>query len=405
VAPPPAVVDAAPPLTDATVSATLDAAAPDATPGAPAAPLVGKDFIDEGNVLFRVAACGGTTPVPERFDAARIDAHCKDLQAKYADYRRQWMDLAVPYIAHIRPKGLPDEVVYPFGGGDLMSALATFPDAVTYTTVSLEIAGDIRKIDSITPRRLEAELGRNRLYLGKLFEKIHSRTVNLDLESRSDLPGEIVFSLVGLAIYGFEPVSVRYFKLNPDGSLRYLTASDIESMEQTAAAKKRGAAEVQADIFGDVEIQFRKAGDPTAPGKTLRHVAYNLDDKHMRANPALSRHLEGKGKVSAMTKAASHCLWSDDFSVIRQYLLDHMAWMISDTTGIPARIAARAGFVQDTYGVMEWPALFGFVDVKNAEDMKRLWLTNPQHDLPFRYGYPDQNHHGHMMVTRPSDAR
>ncbi len=210
--------------------------------------------------------------------------------------------------------------------------------------------------------------------------------------------------MVALAIYGFEPVSLRYFKLNADGTLRYLTASDIEAMEKAGAAKKRSSADIQADIFGDVELGFRKSGDPSAPLKTLRHIAYNLDDKHLRADPSLLRHLEAMGKVSAMTKAASHCLWSDDFSLIRQYLLDHMVWMISDTTGIPTRIATRAGFVQDTYGIMEWPAIFGFVDVKNAEDMAKLWKTNPQHDLPFRYGYPDRDHHGHLMVTRPASS-
>src|SRR5208337_2857509 len=182
--------------------------------------------------------------------------------------------------------------------------------------------------DTITPKRLETELALNRLHLGKLFEKIHSRTVNLDIESKSDLPGEIVFSLVALAIYGQEPVSLRYFKFNPDGTLHYLTAEDIDTMEKADVAKKRSPADIQADIFGNVEIQFRKAGDASAPVKTFRHVAYNLDDKHLHADPSILRHLEAKGRVSVMTKAASHCLWSDDFSVIRQYLLDHMAWMI-----------------------------------------------------------------------------
>ncbi len=391
---PPVAVDAAPP----------DAAKP------PPPPLAGQDFIDQARILFRLAACGGSGPIPDRFDAKMVEAHCKDLTAKYAEYKRQWVDVAMPYIAKLEPAGLPKEVVYPFGGSDLMSALATFPDATTYTTVSLEIAADIRRVDTITQKKLDAELRLNRDHLGKLFEKIHSRTVNLDIESKSDLPGEIVFSLVALAIYGQEPVSLRYFKFNPDGTLHYLTAEDIDTMEKADAAKKRSPADIQADIFGNVEIQFRKAGDANAPVKTFRHVAYNLDDKHLRADPSILRHLEAKGRVSVMTKAASHCLWSDDFSVIRQYLLDHMAWMISDSTGIPVRIASKAGFIQDTYGIMEWPAAF-FVDNRNqvainrdAEDMRKLWKTNPQHDLPFRYGYPDRDHHGHLMVTHPAAA-
>ncbi len=36
---------------------------------------------------------------------------------------------------------LPEAVVYPFGGGDLLSALAAYPDAAEYTTLSLELAG------------------------------------------------------------------------------------------------------------------------------------------------------------------------------------------------------------------------------------------------------------------------
>jgi hypothetical protein len=389
---------------------------PDAARDAPVghdaapAPLAGQDFIDQARVLFRLAACGGDAPIPARFDAKTVEAHCKDLTAKYAEYKRQWVDIAMPYIANLEPKGLPQEVVYPFGGSDLMSALATFPDGLTYTTISLEASADIRRVDTITQKKLDAELALNRLHLGKLFEKVHSRTVNLDMESKSDLPGEIVFSLVALAIYGFEPVSLRYFRINADGTLHYLTAEDIDTMEKAELAKKKSPADIAADVFGAVELQFRKAGDPSAPLKTFRHMAWNLDDKHLRADPSILRHLEAKGKVSAMTKAASHCLWSDEFSTIRQYLLDHMVWMISDSTGIPIRIAKRAGWTEDTYGVFEWPAAF-FVDNKNvednnrnAEDMRKLWKQNPQHDLAFRYGYPDRDHHAHMMVTRPASS-
>ncbi len=393
----------APPAAPPPDAGPADASAESAAAALP--PMVGADFAAQARELYRVAACGGDGPVPDRFDAKMIDAHCKDLLTKYDEYKSQWMSVAIPYLAALVPKGLPDQIVYPFGGGDLMTALATFPDAKVYSTISLEPAADIRKIDTISAKKLQEELALNRLHLGKLFEKVHSRTVNLDLESKSDLPGEIVFDLVALVLYGYEPVSLRYFKVNPDGTLRYLEATDIDAMQKEGAAKKKRPSDVEADIFGDMELQFRKTGDAAAPIKTLRHVAFNLDDKHMKADPSLLRRLEAKGQITAMTKAASHFLWSDDFSIIRQYLLDHMVWMISDSTGIPPRYATKAGFVQDTYGIMEWPAAFGTVDNRNAEDLRKLFKSNPQKDLPFRYGYPDRDHHGHMMITRrPSPA-
>jgi len=147
-------------------------------------------------------------------------------------------------------------------------------------------------------------------------------------------------------------------------------------------------------------VLFRKKGDPSAPYKTLRHVAMNLDDNHMKADGRLQKHLEAKGKIAAMTKAASHLLWSDDFSVIREYLAKHMDWMISDSTGFTPAFAKKAGFVQDTYGTFTWPEPFGAVDPKNAEDLRKLFLANPHTDITFRYGYPDQASHGHILVTR-----
>jgi hypothetical protein len=399
-APPSAVPSAAESPSDA--AATDAVASADAAPTPPSAPLAGADFEPQARELYRVAACGGDGPVPDRLDPKMIEAHCKDLLSKYEEYRSTWMSVAIPYLAALVPKGLPTEIVYPFGGGDLMTALGTFPDGKVYSTISLEPAADIRKIDTISPKKLQDELALNRLHLGKLFEKVHSRTVNLDLESKSDLPGEIVFSMVALALYGFEPVSLRYFKVNSDGTLRYLETADIETIEKEGAAKKKRPSDVESDIFGNMELQFRKRGDAAAPVKILRHVAFNLDDKHMKADPSLLHRLEAKGKITAMTKAASHFLWSDDFSIIRQYLLDHMVWMISDSTGIPPRYATKAGFVQDTYGIMTWPAAFGTVDNRDAEDLRKLFKSNPQKDLPFRYGYPDRDHHGHMMITHPA---
>ena len=292
-------------------------------------PLEGTNFIDQAKELYRVAACGGDDAVDAKFDAAIVDAHCKELRALMDDYKANWVNVAMPYIAELVPKELPPKVVYPFGGGDLLSALATFPDMPEYTTISLESAGDARKIDSITAKKLKAELALNRVHLGKLFEKAHSRTINLDLESKSDLPGEIIFTMVALVVHGYEPVALRYFRFNPDGTLHYLDNDEIAKAEKEKAAKSKSKTQAELEIFADMELQFRKKGDPAAPVRVLRHVAFNLDDAHMTANPSLLKHLEAKGRITAMTKAASHFLWSDGFSIIRNYLLSHMEWMIS----------------------------------------------------------------------------
>ena len=52
----------------------------------------------------------------------------------------------------MRPAGLPSSVVYPFGGGDLVGALVTFPDAKEITTISLEHAGDPTRLAKLTKK-------------------------------------------------------------------------------------------------------------------------------------------------------------------------------------------------------------------------------------------------------------
>lgn len=396
----------------ATTQGDVDAATASVDAGVDAAlpPLLGANELSPTMEIFRLAACGGAastagvdpspSPVPAAFDAPMVDAHCKDLAQLYVDYKKNWMDVAMPFLGKLVPKDSPKTVVYPFGGGDLMGAIATYPDATEYTTISLEIAADVRKVDAAPKAMLKAELGRYRMVLGKYFDKAHSRTDNLDLGTKSVLPGEVVFDLVALVLHGYEPLAVRYFRFDQDGAPKYVSEDDIAAADKAVKDKKKQQADVDNDVFRNLEILFRKKGDAGAPVKTLRHVAMNLDDNHMKADGRLLKHLESKGKIAAMTKAASHLLWSDDFSVIRNYLATHTDWMISDSTGFTPAFAKKAGFVQDTYGTFTWPEPFGAVDPKNADDVRKLFLANPHTDVSFRYGYPDKDSHGHIVVTR-----
>jgi len=136
----------------ATASAVAEApdASTDAAPAPPPEVLAGADFANDAKTLFRVAACGSTDqPVPAGFDPAVVDAHCKELATMVAEYKKTWVDVAMPFIAKLRPKNLPTTVVYPFGGGDLLGALATYPDGTDFTTISLEIAADVRKVEGV----------------------------------------------------------------------------------------------------------------------------------------------------------------------------------------------------------------------------------------------------------------
>lgn len=290
-----------------------------------------------------------------------------------------------PLLSQLVPQDrLP--VVYPFGGGDLLTALGTYPNATEITTLSLEIAGDVRAAAKAPAEKLEAALVQAGDNLRRLVAVEHSKTTNLSSMSHSALPAEIVFSLYALSVWGFEPVGLRYFQVDPNGQLNYLTKADLQQRDA------RGRA-----YLPHVEIEFKRPGETQV--RVFRHIATDLADSHLKKDDRVLQHLRAKGKFLAMTKAASYLLWWETFSMIRQCLADGAVFMISDSTGFPPKYAKAQGFTQTTYGQFHGPFLTQATPQISNEFIE-LWKTQPQRPLPFRYGYPDRDRHGHMLVTK-----
>jgi hypothetical protein len=152
--------------------------------------------------------------------------------------------------------------------------------------------------------------------------------------------------------------------------------------------------------FAHVEIRYRRTGEQRV--RVHRHLGWNLGDRYLEEHPALLRHLEAKGKVSMMTKGASYLLWRPDFSHIRDYMLGHLAWMVSDSTGIPPAFARKAGMVQETYGGYHGAFLDGAQRSKHDEAFIEMWGKQKRRRLPFRFGYVEKDKQAHLVVTRPA---
>lgn len=423
----PAVVAVAPAASATTPAAAPPAAAPaaaappTAAPGAPAAPPAdapaagGVDFADDAKLLFRVAACGNAdTPLPASLasgDAqavARLDKivarHCKAILSRMAEFRTTYFEKGRTWFDEVVPRDLPKTVVYPFGGGDLLSALVAFPDAAEITTISLELAGDPRRLRTLSPDAVDRSLGALRSEIGGLISVGSNTSENLSHQQRNDLPGQVSSFLLGLVAAGYEPVAMRYFTLDDVGAIHYLEQAEIDDIDRRA--KKTHTRSLKHDwqspnfseAFANVEIQYRKPGETQL--RVHRHIGWNLGDPYLGKHPELIRHLEKKGTVTMLTKGASYLLWRRDFSVIRGYMLDHLAWMLSDSTGIPPAFTRPAGMVQDTYGHYDGAFLEG-TDERHDEAFIALWKSQKTRRLPFRFGYVDKDKQAHLVVTRP----
>jgi hypothetical protein len=366
-------------------------------------PQGGEDFTAEAKLLFKLVACQGDAALPANLDAKIHEAHCKELEKKTSKYRDTWIQVAEPFIQKLKPGGLPTTVVYPFGGGDLLSALTTYPEAVDITTMSLEHAGDPRRVNHLDNKQLEASLKLIRQTANGLLTANDSKTENLMKGQRGELPGQLSFFLIALAVHGYEPVSLRYVRAGKGGAVEGQTAEDIQKAEGTNAQllRKVWVSPDFSAAFSNSELTFvKKGGDPKKDARVHRHFAANLDDNGFGTDADMQAYLKGKGKIVAMTKAASYLLWRDAFSKIRSYLLENMEFMVSDSTGVPPELATKAGFEQQAFG--RFQESFLNANPTYNDEFRKLFANAPE--LPFRYGYLDKKLQKHLVVTRKAGS-
>src|SRR3954464_5941924 len=132
-------------------------------------------------------------------DAGPVVDYCKKQQPRFDRFREHWGTSGQQFLTSIEPKELPTELVYPFGGGDLMMALTAFPDAKVITTMSLELAGDPRRLRSVKdPAALDRSLKALLEASASTLTANDSKSVNLSKIQVGELPGQLSMHLMGL---------------------------------------------------------------------------------------------------------------------------------------------------------------------------------------------------------------
>jgi len=353
-----------------------------------------RELIEEAKALLVVGACAEGTP-PATVTAKTVEAHCKIVRKAQDAYKQGWVAGAGAFFATAVPKSVPKIVVYPFAGGDLSTALTVYPDADEITTLSLEPAGDPRALSRLDDKQVRGALAIVAKELSSLYRSSYSKTMNMIGAMRgAKLPTQLIFGLSALAIHGYEPIAMRYFRLTPQGDIQYLTDSDFVAIDKISDVGKRN------HELSNVEIRFRKLGSTRE--QVYRHIMANLDDKHLAADPSALLHLEKKGHVAGMTKAASYLLSFTNFTTMRKYIIEHVDWMASDSTGLPPKWGKPAGFEYETYGTYEGSNMPAGAEV--TPQWRALYKHQPRRPIKFRFGYPDQKWRGHLIIMHRGPA-
>jgi len=346
-----------------------------------------SDLTAEARHLYGRIVCQGRGP----------DGPCKSLDQAIGAYRSKFLLPMRPWLARRRPRDLPPALLYPFSGGDLISALSIFPDQRQFLHFSLEHGGPATAIRGMSPAlELQARwklvwMARNLLMAGESF------SVDLKKQEQAGLPGTLPLLLVALKVHGGTITGLSYVKIKPDGSVVRYTRAELTTGGPKAKRRSPKWADPHfSDRFSNVELRFRLPGD--TQDRSVLHVAANLANKGLAKRPGILALIGRLGRHALMIKAASYLMWGGGFSTIRDTIFAKAVWGISDVSAPYPVWLMKNGWRLEVYG------RFDCLKKKRMHASSigwRLLFKRPKsRALPFRYGYVDCKSQHHVVLLR-----
>ena len=289
-----------------------------------------------------------------------------EFEASVLGPMRTWAasDLA---LARERTKTL----FYPFGGPDLATAQALFPETHVTILLGLEPVGNVPELDRLTPdgrAAFFADMGT--LALDFLTRGYFVTMDMMDTYSRREVDGALPVIGFFLKRGGYAVAGVRQLVPAEEGGWREFPYEHLTERPHRP--------------YG-VRIDYFKPGESFL--RTVCYFSCDLENRAFKADSPLHSFLAGLERPTTFVKAGSYLLHWDNFSTLRSLILDRSLYVLEDDTAIPYRF-----FVSGGWGIM----LFGryATPVKDFTNVEQLDLRAAYEDpetkvrpLPFRFGY------------------
>ncbi len=208
-------------------------------------------------------------------------------------------------------------VFYMFSGPDFLYADAFYPGADTYVLSALEPVGDIPDLEGVSGAALSGGLGRMQQSLNSVLSYSFFITKKMKTDLRSGR-----FSGTLPLLYVFLARSGKTVKETT------LVTLDAEGVVHPAADKAARDAPMGAKIV------FTTGKD--GKEQTLYYFSTDLSNDGVKSSGFL-KFCDGLGRGDSFIKSASYLLHSDNFSTVRDFMLDRSDALVQDDSGIPVR--------------------------------------------------------------------
>jgi hypothetical protein len=288
---------------------------------------------------------------------------------------REWLD---KYFS----EQYSDTILYPFSGPDIPNAFTIYPNASKYILIGLEAGGFLPTLVGDSDEKKTKGLRELNSSLDSISRLNFFLTNKMKINITAAVyqgTAPVIISYLG--IMGYDVLEIKSVTFGSLGEVKYLTEEDISKDTNF----KKG--------FVSLEIKFR---DKNSKIKTLYYISGNVSNLGLEKDPSILEFLKTQGRFSATFKAASFLLHYDQFTKIRDFILNYTDLIVMDDTG-PRIKDLKKDFDIRVFGIYTrpialWPNMF-------QQDLKDLHIEQKPLPIPFKYGYGTLNKTYHLIIA------
>jgi hypothetical protein len=306
--------------------------------------------------------------------AMRFDSAWKNLDQRQLSRIRAWSK------ENLRePK--PSNVFYMFSGPDFLYADAFFPDASVYVLSGLEPVGSVPELTGLSPRSISTGLANIETSLGSVLN--HSFFITKEMRGRlhaSRFTGALPILYVFLERSGKVIRETSLVRLDAEGGL-----------QPSGDAQSPGGAEGVKIVFSNRDGREQ----------TLYYFSTNLANDGVKKSGFL-KFCDKLGVGYGFVKSASYLLHGDEFSTVRQFLLDHTTAMVQDDSGIPVKFFDQEAWDLHPFG--RYTAPIRIFSRYSQARLREAFHRGHATPLNFGVGYKWRPHESNLLLATKKAA-
>ncbi|MCB1173811.1 MAG: hypothetical protein KDK39_09610 [Leptospiraceae bacterium] len=298
--------------------------------------------------------------------SAAWQRHRSAMDGFWKAVEHQHLDLIQPWQKeHLADLTAGRTALYLLSGADFLNLASFFPDSQRYVMLALEASDRLPDPRKLTNAEITRSLEAIRSVTGNIGARNYfmSASMNRYLNGNFSFRGTTPVILIFAARLGFQIHSIESIVLQDDGTIRPAT--------------------LQENPVGS-RIRVYRPGDTQ-----LREIVYlqvRLSDANVSPQSKSGRYLHSLGPVNVMLKSAVYLLHMQQFTGVRDFVLQQAALIVQDDSGVPYSFLKNKDWQVRLYGSYQAPVrLKGtgyYPQPELAADYKQT--ATP---LAFQYGY------------------